>query len=391
MNHLLKRIQSSLTTAAVIVAGCAMLTSCYKDAPLGSECDILRAKVSVAAPAEMFYNLSDTTVEVLSTDSTVTFTVRNSADLSALAPTFDITKGSVISPASGSVHDFSNGPVTYTVTSENKTWHRTYRVAFNRVTRSINDTTCLDFEHFSLESSGHKYYVWQRLLEDGTLSSDWGTGNAGFNLSMGSAKPNEYPTVPDPDGIDGYCARLTTRSTGPFGEMYNKRIAAGNLFLGSFDMASVLINPLKATRFGVPYDASPLKFTGYYKYTPGPKFIDKSGREIVGRTDSAAVYAVFYRNHDADGNAMVLYGDNVKTSPLVVAIADTKYLAPTTEWTPFEVTFTYLSEPDARLLAERGYSLAVVFSSSSEGDKFMGAVGSCLMVDKVRIISTKEE
>ena len=84
MNHLLKRIQSSLATAAVIVAGCAMLTSCYKDAPLGSECDILRAKVSVAAPTEMFYNLSDTAVEVLSTDSTVTFTVRNSADLSAL-------------------------------------------------------------------------------------------------------------------------------------------------------------------------------------------------------------------------------------------------------------------------------------------------------------------
>lgn len=394
--HIYKmRISGTNFTRLLLIPASVMLmaltASCYRDAEPGVECDIISARANVAAPAEMFYSLSDTAVNVFSTDSTVTFTVRRTADISALAPVFRITEGATIEPASGSVHDFSRGPVTYTVTSEDGRWHRSYRVAFNQVTRSVSDTTYLDFEHFTLESNKHKYYVWQRVLDDGTLAYDWATGNAGFNITMGSAKPDEYPTVPDASGIDGYCARLTTRSTGPFGEIYKKPLAAGSLFLGYFDVSIALMNPVKASRFGVPYDAMPMKFTGWYKYSPGEKVIDKNSREIPGRVDSAAVYAIFYRNHDAAGNARVLYGDSVKTSPLVVAIADMGYVRPTAEWQKFEIPFTYISEPDLDVLAARGYSLAVVFSSSSDGDKFEGAIGSTLMIDKVRIISTKEK
>ena len=53
--------------------------------------------------------------------------------------------------------------------------------------------------------------------------------------------------------------------------------------------------------------------------------------------------------------------------------------------------FDYRETVDPELLANRGYSLAIVFSSSSGGGSFIGAIGSRLCVDKVRLICTHEE
>ena len=49
------------------------------------------------------------------------------------------------------------------------------------------------------------------------------------------------------------------------------------MYLGSFDLSSALTNTLHATHFGVVCDREPVRFTGYYKYVPGPKFQDKNG------------------------------------------------------------------------------------------------------------------
>lgn len=368
-----------------------ILSSCFKDEPLNSECDIEEASITAEDAKPMFFNTSDMIIHVPFTDSTIVFNVRRHADLTALAPEFKVTEGATISPESGSVHDFSAGNVAYRVTSEDGNWHRDYMVGFNRVVQVVNDTVNYDFEHFALESKSGKYYVWNDVLSDGSLSDDWATGNPGFNLSMSSAAPDDYPTVPVADGYDGYAVKLTTRDTGPFGAMVNKRIAAGNLFLGSFDLSSALMDAMKATKFGVPFTKKPVKMTGYYKYKPGDKFQDPKGNAVADRIDSAAIYAVFYRNHDDAGNALVLYGDNVKTSNQIVALADIRQIDATSTWTKFEVTFTFSKDVDESVLESRGYSLAVVFSSSSEGDKFEGAVGSELMIDKVKIICTEEE
>ena len=148
---------------------------------------------------------------------------------------------------------------------------------------------------------------------------------------------------------------------------------------------------LHATRFGIPFADRPNTFKGYYTYQPGPTVQDFYGNPIAGRTDSADVYAVFYRNHDAAGNEVVLYGDNVLSSDLIVAVAELDYVAPTSQWTPWDVKFEYREEIDEQLLANRGYSLAIVFSSSSAGGQFIGAIGSRLCVDKVRLICSHEE
>ncbi len=380
----------SKVCVTIILTG-FVLDSCIKEEAPNAECDIEKAYVKVNNPSTLFYSLADTAVNILSTDSTVTFSVRRTADLSAVSPMFELTKGATISPASGSVHDFSKNPVIYTVTSQDKAWNRIYKVAFNKVIRTVNDTICYDFEHYSLEPSGQKYYVWQHEEEDGTLSNIWATANAGFGLSMSTAKPEDYPTVPVTDGYEGSAVKLTTCSTGPFGVIANRRLAAGNMYLGSFDLSSALTNTLHATHFGVVCDREPVRFTGYYKYAPGSKFQDKNGNILANKTDSASVYAVFYRNQDADGNAITLYGDNIKTSPQIIAIADCGYLKPTDKWAKFDVTFNYQSDIDADLLLNRGYNLAVVFSSSKEGDQYSGAIGSMLHIDKVKVICTKEQ
>ena len=87
----------------------------------------------------------------------------------------------------------------------------------------------------------------------------------------------------------------------------------------------------------------------------------------------------------------MLYGDNVLTSPQIVAIARIGKVEETDRWTEFEVSFNYNQEPDGQLLANYGYNLAVVFTSSIEGASFEGAIGSTLYIDKVRVICESTE
>lgn len=368
-----------------------ILASCFKAEPLNAECDILEATVAVDQPEDIFFSAAHAKQQVGYADSVIVFSVRRKADLKALSVRFKLTKGATISPASGSVQDFSRGPVVYTVNSEDRLWHRRYSISFLPVVHTVSDTICFDFENYELERPSTKYYVWFQPQADGTLANDWATGNPGFRLSMSSATPQMYPTVPKADGHSGSCVQLTTRSTGPFGVLAGKRLAAGNLFLGSFDLSKALKDALKATLFGIPFDKKPIKFTGWYRYKPGEQFQDKGGRIVAGRTDSAAIYAVLYRNQDALAHPVVLHGDDILTNSHIVGIARLAEIPSADSWKPFEVPFNYTVQPDEAVLTARGYSLAVVFSSSHEGDKFEGAIGSELCIDEVRIICSREE
>ena len=361
------------------------LSSCFKDEAPNAECDIIEASLHVDNPTDIFYNPTDTLVRVLYTDDNISFSVRRKADLTALAPTFRITDGATISPASGSVHDFSKGPVIYTVTSEDKEWSRSYKVSFIPVIRTSKDTLSFNFEDYHLDSKG-KDYMWCEKHEDGNMYDDWATGNAGYGLTNGSAGPEAYPSTVLDEGYEGKGVKLVTCSTGPFGQMVKLPLAAGNLFLGTFDMSIALKTPRLATGFGLPFDKKPKTFTGYYKYTPGEKFQNKDESIVEGKVDEASVYAILYRNHDEDGNPVVLNGDNVQTSPLIVAKAIAANIVPTDKWTQFTVDFSYLEDFDLDLLENRGYNLAVVFSSSADGAFFQGAIGSTLCIDNVKII-----
>ena len=379
-------LSSMLCLAMVFIA-----SSCFKDEPLNAECDIERMSLRVDNPEDFFFQVTDAERTLLSTDSVISIAVRSHADVTALAPTFTITEGATIVPENGSVQDFSHGPVIYTVTSQDGQWKRRYRVSFVPTKVTVGDTLKIDFEHFELESKTQKYYVWMQPNDDGALEPLWATGNGGFWIARRSAGLDEYPSIPEPNGMDGACLRLITRDTGAMGMGMKKPIAAGNFFMGEFDITVAAREPLKSTRFGRPFDRQPVKLTGYYQYTPGATFIDKDKKPVEGRTDCGSAYAVLYLNHDEAGNEVMLFGDDVQTNPNIVALAKVADIHPTTVWTQFEAEFVYNREIDPLLLSNKGYSLTVVFSSSVDGDRFEGAVGSQMLVDKARVICTREQ
>lgn len=365
-----------------------VLTSCIKDEPKNMECDILEAWIEDGQLSRHFMQPSDMRIgDVPSGTEQLMFTVRQRETLPAMPVCFKLTSGATVTPASGSLQDFSKGPVAYTVTSEDGLWHRTYTVDFRDATLPSNK---YDFEDFEFSSNG-KYYVWYDLADNGTKEYLWASGNEGFMIASPNAAATAYPTTPDENGYDGYCVRLTTRSTGSWGRTFKKPIAAGNLFLGVFNSKFALTNTLKTTEMGIPYTKEPVKVKGYYKYTPGMTFTDKDFRQLDNRTDEASIYSVLYLNHDEHGNEVMLHGDDVLSSPYIVRKAQVATLPATEAWRPFEMSFLGTTPIDADLLANRGYSLALVFSSSKTGDTFEGAVGSTLCVDKVEITFITEQ
>jgi len=365
-----------------------MLTSCIKDEPQNMECDILEAWVEGDDLAQHFSQTTDMHIsDVTSSTEQLTFTIRQRSRLPQMPVHFRLTPGATISPADGSPQDFSRGPVVYTVTSQDGQWHRTYTVDFRE---PVLPSSKYDFEDFELSSDG-KYYIWFDKTAEGTKETIWSSGNEGFMIAKPNAPADDYPTVPDENGYEGHCVRLTTRTTGSWGKTFKKPIAAGNFFLGSFNSQYALTNTLKTTNMGIVYTKEPVKVTGYYKYQPGEVFTDKDFKEVASRIDEPTIYAVLYLNHDEQGNEVMLHGDDVRTSPYAVREAEALSLPPTTQWQPFEMTFEGTKPIDAALLANRGYNLALVFSSSKTGDTFEGSVGSTLYIDKVEITFRNEE
>lgn len=388
-----------------VVAFATTLTSCFKDEALNNECDIEKAWIQVDNPDAVFFQPSNAELpDIESTKTDLIFPdLRPNSDVTALPVYFKVTDGATIAPENGSVQNFADGPVTYVVTSEDGQYNRTYRVFIKATDAGTTPDpgdpgkpeeqfgyVNYNFENYFLDPASSKFYVWS----DYENGSNWATGNPGFKIAKGSAKPDQYPSTPLAEGYDGAAVKLVTSDTGPFGVVVNMRIAAGNLFTGVFDSKSATKAPLKATHFGEgsynQINYRPVTLAGYYQYTPGEVFTDKAGKEVAGRIDQGDIYAVVFRNVDSEGKSFYLTGDNVLTSPQIVALARVPNVVKTEGgWQNFSVDFNYSGELDPTILANYGYSMAVVFTSSIEGAAFQGAVGSTLLIDKVSIAYKK--
>lgn len=358
-------------------------SSCIKEELKNNECDILSAWVEGEEYEEYFYQSSQMRIDNIPSNNTeIVFQVRTKTSLPLIPVYFALTPGATIEPANGSLQDFSQGPVTYTVTSEDGSWTRTYSVDFQKVSTSVS--YLFSFEHVAVDTftSGSTYHTFYEV-ENGTRRNHWASGNAGVAILHGDWTPEQFPTYSTANGYQGKGVCLNTQSTGAFGEAFGKPIAAGNLFLGKFNVNAVLTDALKATEFGIPTSQQPVKVSGWYKYHPGDEFTNASMQVLPDRVDQGHIYAVFYRNQDAQGNPVVLYGDNVLSSDLIVSKARLVPAA-TDEWTHFEMTFEG-GTADPAILAAMGYSYTVVFSSSKDGDTFEGAIGSTLYIDEVTV------
>lgn len=362
--------------AAVVIAQ-IMMTACIREEALNAEADILDCQLDPAVLNRQPVIENDRIILML----------RKGTDLTSLAPEFTLTPGATIDPESGSVHDFTV-PQYYTVTSEDKVWKKTYRV---EATTSALSTFKYGLENVKMSSDG-KYHVFYEVDDNGNHLFDWATANAGYSLTGAGSQFMDYPTRQDPDGFIGKCARLETLRTGSLAEKLNKPLAAGNLFLGQFVTLNALMDPLSATKFGVPFDHVPTSFRGYFKYKAGDVFykLDKSAEgklsPVNGRVDEFALYAVFY---ESTAEKPTLDGNNTLdiNNPNIIATAEVTDTRSTDRWKEFDIPFVFRpgKSVDPVKLANGDYNLAIVCASSANGAQFEGAPGSVLMVDELVI------
>lgn len=404
-------VYKTVVAAATVLAA----TSCIQDEALNTECDILTCSL----PAEVV--MSDPKI----TNDRVTVNVQPDADISKLAPTFTLTEGATISPASGSVQNFLNADdhtVNYTVTSQDGEWHKTYRV---QVVQQLKPSEYL-FNKVELDPT-KKYSIFNEYDENGNFLMAWSSGNPGYvmcgeaNKAARAAYGKDnykdhiwefFPTLAvfpegttmktDNDNVTSFVnggkyaqpeyIRLVTRSTGGFGAQVKMPIAAGNIFQGEFDLGSAVSQPREATRFGEPYNYKPVKLSGEYRFKAGDVFTDGKGNVVVGRKDIFSIYAIFFESDDdvkfIDSN--VHYNDFMH--PNMVALANLTDAHETglgdDDWVKFEIEFDYdkyKKAVNADLLAKGVYRLGIVIASSAEGDYFRGAVGSTLDVRNIKV------
>ena len=363
------------------------LSSCIREEALNTECDILGVEQNWLNSLPEGFLVGNPVIR----NESVTFLVKDSSDISALNPQFIITPNAVLRFRENGVlrdfvaeekHDFTT-PQTYNVLSEDGNWNKDYTVSFEYP----HPIDSCDFEDFAYDPTG-KYQVLLQRQNDGSLSNNiWDSGNAGFSFTGQGTSPDVFPTtfVDDGTGINGRFAKLCTRSSGSLGALVGMPIAAGNLFMGEFDMITAMSNPLGSTKFGKPLvQGEPKMLSGWYKYTAGEKVID-SKQKVLDQRDSCDIYAVLF---EIDPNHFVpLNGGNVKTSERIVSIAQMDNPGEPSDWTYFELPFVPMNGKtfSTERMQQGGYAIAVVMTSSRGGAYFRGAPGSTMCVDNIKI------
>lgn len=216
------------------------------------------------------------------------------------------------------------------------------------------------------------------------------TSNGGAGFFNGGEPKLGFPVVEEVNGFEGHAAKLITLDSRTYMDGIAP-ITSGSLFTGSFefDFMTALSNPLLLIKFGIPYAQKPLFFKGVYTYKAGDNYIDGSDKENVKDNldviDECSIQAVLYEvQKDENGSNIPLTGVDINESERRVAVALLQDGSEKAEWTSFNIPFKYL---DGKSYEEgKEYMIAIVCSSSKDGDKFKGAVNSTLIVDELEII-----
>lgn len=216
--------------------------------------------------------------------------------------------------------------------------------------------------------------------------TDWATSNGGiFSMKSFGFYSKDKPYVVtkgskgEAFGGTGLCAKLETVMTNESNtESMIPKVTAGSLFLGTFE--TNMNDVLASTQFGMIYKnpKSVSTVTGKYKYKAGDKFWNNMVADNTGRQDRGSAVAVLY---EVDKYTETLTGHDISNSPRIIGSA-TFICEPTEEYNDFTLTLDYKGKTYD---PSKKYKLAIVFSSSAEGDKYYGAAGSTLWIDNVTI------
>jgi hypothetical protein len=248
------------------------------------------------------------------------------------------------------------------------------------------------FENWVKPAAG---FLYENPKEGSLL---WFSSNNGAAIAWNrSSKPaDEYLVRPTNRSVSGTAVELRTMAgPGNLMGLVNIPCLSGSLYLGGFDPLTGLSNPLRSTRFGVPFDdGKPVKLTGYYLYKEGTDdYICSDGSFDSTKKDTCAIYAVLFKT---DSQVNFLYGDNISTSPNVIARAEfnPKEIKPSNNFVYFEIDFDYHSYSVPFKwdeLNEDKYKITLVFASSHRGQYYEGRPGNTLIVDQVALLYETEE
>ncbi|RRJ88551.1 hypothetical protein EG240_13345 [Paenimyroides tangerinum] len=343
-----------------------LLTSCIKEEEEDTNADILEAYI----PQE--YLKTDPII----TNNSVEFRVKSNVDLKNQSPIFILSENATIDPVNGTVRDYTNAQ-TAVVTAQDSRWKKTYTITFN-----VDElSTKYAFDHAELTDKD-RYYRFYTTGSNGDKIYDWASGNSGYVTVAGSKSPDEYPTTIAEGRSGGLAAKMQTVYTSSFAAATGNPIAAGNLFLGSFK--TNLLNTLKSTKMGLPYSGDlPKSVRTYYKYKAGGEVRDQDFDVVPGAKDTFDIYAIIFESRDKEN---YLYGDHDFQDPRNVAIArvSPSQRIETSTWKELQFDFEMVSGKTYD--PEKEYVLAIVMSSSIDGARFTGAIGSTLIVDEIELI-----
>lgn len=287
-------------------------------------------------------------------------------DRTSAAP-FNISLSNMASvePGVGDSLDFTTGQI-YVVTAEDGS-QASWNVEFKRQGPEVQLPNS-DFNQW-YDAGGYPE------PGDGSGSSVWGTANKGLSLVGG------YNTEPVSDGNNGFYAKMTSQQAPAL-----VRMAAATLFTGKFtDGFPSVSDPRSNIDFGTPFTAQPTGFRVRYKYQPGASYEDANGNSLP-EADECDIY-VLLEQWVTNGNETIKRRVGTAWHRSSDAITDWTELALDINYGESSGTPEYAQPKDG--YAEPGTApthITVVFSSSAQGDFFIGAIGSVLEVDDFALI-----
>ena len=129
--------------------------------------------------------------------------------------------------------------------------------AYSFQTETIVTLPNMNFETWTQD--GKTWYPNSVADNYDNLQAYWATGNQGVT-SVGNRDSNVIPV----EGTDAYKGKAVKMQT--IEPMTLVGAAAGNLFIGTFEVENALTNPRIATNFGFQFYKHPIALKGNYKF-----------------------------------------------------------------------------------------------------------------------------
>lgn len=314
------------------------------------------------------------------------------------ASSIKVSDFATVSPKVGEKQDFSQ-PVAYTVTAEDGTT-KVYYVTVHRG----GDGSDLQLPNSSFElwhdaEHGETKYIDIGLDKD---SKTWATGNQGAAFAIGLGADAVLPSLPHEKSNGEIAAELATQNMGKLAAAFGgKGVAAGSIFTGRFEIGTVTnAHPV----FGVPYTQTPIAFEVDYKYSPAEEMLDGKLNTVEGK-DAMDMYLILEKREGKNvkrlGVGWFRSGEEQadwKTQKVDIKYAQGKAPEGIEEYAKHVLKYGHdgnptVTDPTKMLEATWGdittdkpTHILVVFTSSYQGDYFIGAPGSKLLVDNFKLI-----